>query len=132
MPLVRARWWRGRPRPDLTAYPNSPILAALIGGPGDVLPDAYADASPISHVSPGDPPVLLYHGTLDWLVDVEQSRRLLAKLRSVGVPAQLFEEPWAGHATAYFLDGDAFRAAVAFLAEWMPPPGVEPSRSAHR
>src|SRR5206468_4942909 len=53
---------------DLTAYPNSPVIAALIGGSGVDLPDAYADASPISHVSPGDPPVLLYHGRLDAMV----------------------------------------------------------------
>jgi acetyl esterase/lipase len=121
----------GAPRPravvagaapsDLTAYPNSPVLAALIGGSGAALPDVYADASPISHVSPDDPPVLLYHGALDGIVDVDQSRRLLEKLGSVGVAAQLFEEPWSGHATAYLIDGDSFRATLAFLAEQMPP-----------
>jgi len=121
----------GSPRPravvaggapsDLTAYPNSPTLAALIGDTGTALPDVYADASPISHVSPGDPPVLLYHGALDLIVDVEQSRRLQAKLREAGVHAELLEEPWSGHATAFLLDGDSFRAALAFLAEQMPP-----------
>jgi acetyl esterase/lipase len=120
----------GAPRPravvagaapsDLTAYPNSPTLAALIGDSGAVLPDVYADASPISHVSSGDPPVLLYHGALDLIVDVEQSRRLQAKLREAGVHAELLEEPWSGHATAFLLDGDSFRAALAFLAEQMP------------
>jgi acetyl esterase/lipase len=121
----------GHPRPaavvagaapsDLTAYPHSPVLAALIGGSGDVLPDAYAEASPISHVSPDDPPVLLYHGTLDALVDVEQSRQLLAKLREEGVPAELLEQPFSGHATSFLLEGDAFRAARVFLANRMPP-----------
>lgn len=121
----------GAPRPravvagaapsDLTAYPDSPVLAALIGGTGAALPDVYADASPISHVSPDDPPVLLYHGALDGIVDVDQSRRLLEKLRSVGVAAQLLEEPWSGHATAYLIDGDSFRATLAFLGEQMAP-----------
>jgi acetyl esterase/lipase len=105
---------------DLTSYPDSPAIAALIGGSGAELPDRYAEASPISHVSPGDPPVLLFHGALDWIVDVEQSHRLLAKLRSAGVPAQLVEEPWSGHATAYLLESESFRAALAFLAEQMP------------
>jgi acetyl esterase/lipase len=105
---------------DFTQYPNSPTLAALIGGTGFELPDAYADASPISHVSPDDPPVMLYHGALDSIVDVEQSRRLLAKLRAAGVRAELFEEPWSGHATAYLLDDDAFRAVLAFLADQLP------------
>jgi acetyl esterase/lipase len=106
---------------DLTVYPDSPILSDLLGGTLAEVPDAYADASPINHVSADDPPVLLYHGSLDWTVDVEQSRRLLAKLHSVGVPAELLEEPWSGHATAYLLDGDAFRAAIGFLAQQMPP-----------
>jgi acetyl esterase/lipase len=120
----------GEPRPraviaggapsDLTAYPDSPVLAALIGGSGGELPDLYTDASPISHVSPDDPPVLLYHGALDWMVDVEQSRRLLAKLRAAGVTADLLEEPFSGHGTAFLLDGDSFRVALEFLAAQMP------------
>ncbi len=121
----------GAPRPravvagaapsDLTGYPDSSVLAALIGGTGFELPDVYAEASPIFHVSSDDPPVLLYHGALDWIVDVEQSRRLQAKLHAVGVTAELFEEPWAGHGTAFLIDADSFRAALAFLAEQMPP-----------
>jgi acetyl esterase/lipase len=105
---------------DLTEYPNNPVLAALIGGSGLELPDAYADASPISHVSPDDPPVMLYHGALDSIVDVAQSRRLLAKLRQEGVHSQLLEEPWSGHGTAYLFDGESFRAMLEFLAEEMP------------
>jgi len=106
---------------DFTAYPDSPVLAALIGGSGRQLPDAYAKASPISHVSRDDPPVMLYHGAVDWIVDVAQSRRLLAKLHEEGVHAELFEVPWSGHGTAYLFDGEPFRAALEFLAEEMPP-----------
>jgi acetyl esterase/lipase len=105
---------------DLTAYPNNPVVATLIGGTAVELPDAYADASPLSHVSSDDPPVLLYHGALDWIVDVEQSRRLLAALRAAGVPAQLLEQPWSDHGISFFLDGDSFSASLAFLAEQMP------------
>jgi len=104
---------------DLRVVPSSPVVAALIGGPGDALPDAYAQASPIAHVSADDPPVLLYHGTLDLRVDVEQPRRLVAALRAAGVTAELVEAPWSGHTSAYFFDGDSFEAALAFLAEQM-------------
>src|SRR5262245_56327520 len=41
---------------DLTEYPNSPVLAMWIGGSGAERPEMYEDASPISHVSPDDPP----------------------------------------------------------------------------
>jgi dipeptidyl aminopeptidase/acylaminoacyl peptidase len=109
----------GAPPTDLTEAPDSPILANLIGGSGEQFPEKYRDASPITHVSPGDPPVMLYHGTLDMRVAVEQSRRLYEQLRAAGVVAELREEPWAGHTTAYFLDGDSFRAALTFLGERM-------------
>jgi acetyl esterase/lipase len=104
---------------DLREYPSSPVIAALIGGPGDALPDEYAQASPIAHVSADDPPVLLYHGALDLVVEVEQSRRLVEALRAAGVTAELVEEPWSGHTSAYFFDGDSFEAALAFLGEQM-------------
>ena len=109
----------GAPPTDLTAAPDSPILATLFGGSGAQYPEAYKQASPITHVSAGDPPVMLYHGTLDLRVAVEQSRQLYQHLREAGVVAELREEPWAGHTTAYFLDGDSFRAAVSFLSERM-------------
>jgi acetyl esterase/lipase len=111
----------GGPPTDLTEYPDSPVLAELIGGSGGELPERYREASPISYVSADDPPVLLYHGTLDEKVSVEQSRRLIEKLRGAGVAAELREEPWEGHATAFFLDGDSFRTTLAFLAAQMPP-----------
>ncbi len=113
---------------DLTASPNSPVLAGLIGGPASQFAAAYADASPIFHVSPDDPPVLLFHGTLDTTVDVEQSHRLRDKLRDAGVAVELLEEPYSGHATAYLLETDAFRAAIAFLSEQMPRRNLGSSR----
>jgi acetyl esterase/lipase len=109
----------GAPPTDLTEAPDSPVLANLIGGSGEEFPDAYREASPITHVSSDDPPVMLYHGTLDMRVAVEQSRRLYEQLRAAGVMAELREEPWAGHTTAYFIDGESFRAALSFLGERM-------------
>jgi acetyl esterase/lipase len=100
---------------DLLAYPDSPLIAKLMGGDADALPDAWEDASPISHVSPGDPPVFLYHGALDRVVGVEQSRRLLARLREAGIPSELYEEPWSGHSTSYLLDRDAFARVLGFF-----------------
>ena len=54
--------------------------------------------SPISHVGPACPPVLLVHGDHDRVVLVEHSRQLHAALRVAGVPAAYMELPWADHA----------------------------------
>jgi acetyl esterase/lipase len=112
---------------DLLAYPHSPLIAKLMGGDADALPDAWEDASPISHVSPGDPPVFLYHGALDRVVGIEQSRRLLARLREAGVPSELYEEPWSGHSTAYLLDRDAFARVLGFFEARLRPGSAPPS-----
>lgn len=46
-------------------------------------------ASPISHVTPDDPPFLLIHGDLDELVPVQQSQLMYDRLVQNKVPAQL-------------------------------------------
>jgi acetyl esterase/lipase len=45
--------------------------------------------SPITHVTPDDPPTLLIHGDADELVPIQQSEEILAKFKEVGVPAKL-------------------------------------------
>jgi acetyl esterase/lipase len=55
------------------------------------------EVSPIQHVSPDDPPVLLIHGDADTLVPLQQSQDLERKLRAAGVPVKLVIKPGAGH-----------------------------------
>ncbi len=54
-------------------------------------------ASPVTYVSPDDPPFLLVHGDSDTLVPLSQSEILLAKLEEAGVPAELAVVTNAGH-----------------------------------
>jgi acetyl esterase/lipase len=87
---------------DLSAlYAASPwagrAVAQFLGGPPRQVPAEYAAASPIDHVAPGDPPMLLVHGLEDPLVPVGQSRAMAAALASAGVAHQLLLVP-GGHA----------------------------------
>ena len=54
-------------------------------------------ASPITHVTAGDPPFLLIHGDQDTLVPYEQSQLMYDRLRQMDVPAQLVIVKNAGH-----------------------------------
>lgn len=54
-------------------------------------------ASPVTYVTPDDPPFLLLHGDSDKLVPIEQSQELLAALQAAGVPAELVTVKNAGH-----------------------------------
>ena len=54
-------------------------------------------ASPISHVTPNNPPFLLIHGDRDEVVPVEQSQLMYERLMQENVPAQLVVIQNANH-----------------------------------
>ncbi|HEU5117952.1 MAG TPA: alpha/beta hydrolase [Isosphaeraceae bacterium] len=55
------------------------------------------EISPITHVTPDDPPTLIIHGDADPLVPIQQSRTMLEVLKKAGIPTKLVEKPGAGH-----------------------------------
>ena len=55
------------------------------GSPSEKL----AAASPVTYITPGDPPFLIIHGDKDGIVPVEQAQVLDEQLRKAGVPSQL-------------------------------------------
>jgi acetyl esterase/lipase len=67
-------------------FPNADIEAMKRVGFGEY---NVVEASPISHVTPDDPPFLLIHGDRDELVPVEQSQVMYDRLIQENVPAQL-------------------------------------------
>jgi acetyl esterase/lipase len=76
--------------------PDSPE-ARLIGGPPPKNPEAARDASPVSYVTPDDPPFLIVHGTKDDVVPYDQSVRLHEALKKAGVEATLIAVERGGH-----------------------------------
>lgn len=67
----------------------SESLLALLGGTAEEKPEAYREASPVTHVTPDDPPVFLVHGDADALVPLAQSELMLARLKEAKVDASL-------------------------------------------
>ena len=76
------------------------VVPNLFGHSRAEAPEAYRDASPMTHVDARSAPTLLLHGTADDIVPIDQSRRLLRALREAGVEARLVELEGAGHALA--------------------------------
>ena len=89
---------------DFTAWPEIATAAAKDKAPyqflGDTLeeiPGVWKLASPASHVSAGDPPLLMVHGNLDPVVPLAQSEIMLEAYRQAGLEATLIEVSGAGH-----------------------------------
>jgi acetyl esterase/lipase len=106
---------------SLTEQPNQHgvflrnVVSAFLGGPPDKVPETYRLASPVTHVTPDDPPALLIHGTADPLVLMEQSELFQKKLRAAGVEAELMRVEKAGHGFFGRDREDVFEAAVRFF-----------------
>ena len=85
-----------------TVKHGHPAYLDLFGlKPGDP-PERIGDerlthVSPISHVSPGNPPVLTYHGTEDQAVPIVHAHRLIKKLKANGVDTMNLLVEGAGH-----------------------------------
>ena len=60
-----------------------------------------SEASPITHVTNDDAPILLVHGDADPTVDFSQSEHMYAKLKSKGVPSKLIRVKNGGHGFNY-------------------------------
>lgn len=73
---------------DLTteAARQADPVRKFLGGPFDQRTKLYEQASPLRHLDANDPPTLIIHGTLDELVDIQQSDHLAERLHQLGVP----------------------------------------------
>lgn len=104
---------------DLRKYPGGKLVPQFLGGTQAEIPKAFADASPITHVAPGQPPVFLYHGSWDRLVPYDHATDYQQALSAAGIPNELFTLRGRGHITAFLSDGAAVDAALDFLDRWL-------------
>lgn len=62
---------------------------SMFPGPRDQFADLYKQASPIHHITPDDPPLLILHGTADKTTPLDQSTRFAERCKQVGVEHDL-------------------------------------------
>jgi len=102
---------------DLTTIPaQSQMLATLLGGSRAEVPQRYADASPVTHVSSDDPPMFLFHGSRDRLVPPESSERMCEALKKFAVPFEHIVVTDKAHLMT-FIDADSTERSFVFLKQ---------------
>lgn len=103
---------------DVAGFPTNAVFESVLGASVAERPDLYALASPLTFVTPDDPPTFLYHGADDWMVDASQSHRMLDALLRAHVPTTYLEVP-GGHLATFWFDEEPVRRAIDFLDRWL-------------
>ncbi len=73
------------------------VVQWLIGSTLQANPEAYAQASPVTHVTAGSKPTLFFHGKLDIVVPYQQSVDLSNRLKQFGAANKLVLYEDTGH-----------------------------------
>jgi acetyl esterase/lipase len=74
-----------------------PLLTNFIGGTPEEKPQEHKQASPVTHLTRDDAPILTFHGTADMVVPYEQATVLDAACRKIGVSHELVTIENGGH-----------------------------------
>lgn len=101
----------------LDYWPNSPIITEYIGQPMSTHEKQWREASPIYIVQKNSPPVFLYHGQKDNLVEVEQMYLMEEALKEKTVAVKTHEVSMLGHITTYLFSFESEKLGVDFLKE---------------
>jgi len=100
---------------------RKPALERLLGA----LPENAADlarlASPVFHVAPGDPPLMLFHGDQDPQMPINQSHELEGAYERAGLDIAFDVLHGAAHGGDAFFTGEPLERAIAFLKRTVGP-----------
>jgi acetyl esterase/lipase len=100
---------------DLRKFEGGRLVPQFLGTTLQKNPRRYAQASPVTHVDPGDPPTFLYHGSWDGLVPVDHATDMNAALRRAGVPSELYIVNGLGHVPLFVFNRSSITAGIDFL-----------------
>lgn len=102
---------------DLTAWPKSPLVKTFLGMERDQNLSLWKEASPINKIQSDSPPVFLYHGEWDFLVEVDQMTKMESALKAKGVPVETYAVPFLGHVGVYLLSRKSVDRGMEFISK---------------
>lgn len=105
---------------DLRRFQGGKLIPQFLGTDFENGFPVYAEASPVTHLSPDDPPTFLYHGGMDALVSADYAREFSAAAMQAGVPTELYIAPLHGHVSMFLLRAGAEQKAIRFLLGQVP------------
>lgn len=92
------------------------IGGKLLGGAIPELKETARAASPVTYITPDDPPMLSVHGTKDTIVPFAQAVEVSTALKKAGVPQALITGQNGGHV---FFRMEALQRERLFFEKWL-------------
>lgn len=99
---------------------RAPALELLLGGQPDSVPELTRLASPVFHVDPSDPPLLLQHGDQDPQMPVSQALELLGAYEAAGLAVDFKIMHGSAHGGPAFTEDANLALIDQFLRERLP------------
>ena len=96
---------------------RAPALELLLGGQPTNVPALARLASPVFHVDPNDPPLLLFHGDQDPQMPINQSHELQGAYEAAKLPVQFVVVHGAAHGGPKFYDEERLAQVRNFLRQ---------------
>jgi acetyl esterase/lipase len=93
------------------------VFKPMLGHRFDENQECYKKASPINYITKETTPFLIFHGTEDRLVPIDQSRKLHEKLKGAGVASKLIEFKGEDHGWGGENNRISTKATVEFFRE---------------
>ncbi len=120
---VDLRTWRVLPEAEAAAAAafgkSSEQMLADFAGTADRNDPRIAQASPVTYIDAGDPPVLTYHGTKDAIVPFDQAATLQARLEAAGVKHEFVPIEGGVHGLDLVQIGIVTQGTLAFFDKWL-------------
>jgi acetyl esterase/lipase len=105
-----------------------PALDLLLGGQPAAMPALARLASPVFHVGPSDPPLLMLHGDQDQQMPINQSHELEGAYTRLGLPVRLVVVHGSGHGGPAFTTPETLDLIDGFLRKHLPGGAEPPAR----
>ena len=88
-------------------------------GDGDIDWELCRLATTVEHITADAPPLITIHGEADNLVFIEQAEIITQKYKDLGLHAELYTEPGAGHGDQVLFDPPHRDSVLAFLHKYL-------------
>jgi acetyl esterase/lipase len=95
------------------------LTVPYLGGIPQQQPENYRLASPLTYVNRPLPPTLILHGDKDTVVQIEQSLKLVPRLKESSTPVAIVRIPWTGHAFDLWTDGPSNQIALYYTERFL-------------